>query len=57
MGLVYQINIHDKRECSKLSRVTGYIKRAYHRQLRHRPIEEDEVGGQLKKKYTGGWMY
>lgn len=57
MGAIFQIDIKNKRERSKLSRIAGLAKRGYHRQLRYRPIEDDEVGGHLVRKYTGGWMY
>lgn len=57
MGAIFQIDIKNKRERSKLSRIAGIAKKGYHRQLRYRPIEEDEVGGHLVRKYTGGWMY
>lgn len=57
MGWSFQIDIHNKRERSKLSKIAKMAKRAYHRQLRHRTILDDEVGGHEIKKYKGGWMY
>ena len=56
MGYAFQINVGNKRY-TKLTRPAKIAKRSYHRFLRHLPIEEDDHGGHVIRKYPGGWMY
>lgn len=49
-----QVNLHNR--TSKQAKITKLYKKAYHKRIRHREIEDDEIGGHEVKRYRSGWM-